>query len=81
MSGIVWPRVFGRKWLGSISGVGMSSMVIGSGIGPLLFGAFFATTGNYLSVLWLCSIIPALLFFGCAWADNPQSKIKSTNSD
>jgi cyanate permease len=56
-------------------------MVIGSGIGPLLFGAFFATTGNYLSVLWLCSIIPALLFFGCAWADNPQSKIKSTNSD
>ena len=40
LSGIVWPRFFGRKWLGSISGVGMSSMVIGSGIGPLLFGAF-----------------------------------------
>ena len=77
LSGIVWPRFFGRKWLGSISGVGMSSMVIGSGIGPLLFGAFFATTGNYLSVLWLCSIIPALLFFGCAWADNPQSKNKA----
>ena len=81
LSGIVWPRFFGRKWLGSISGVGMSSMVIGSGIGPLLFGAFFAMTGNYLSVLWICSIIPALLFFGCAWADNPQSKIKSTDSD
>ena len=81
LSGIVWPRFFGRKWLGAISGVGMSSMVIGSGIGPLLFGAFFAMTGNYLSVLWICSIIPASLFFGCAWADNPQSKIKSTDSD
>ena len=81
LSGIVWPRFFGRKWLGAISGVGMSSMVIGSGIGPLLFGAFYAVTGNYISVLWICSAVPALLFFGCSWADNPQSKIETTNSN
>ena len=81
LSGIVWPRFFGRKWLGAISGVGMSSMVIGSGIGPLLFGAFYAVTGNYISVLWICSAVPALLFFGCSWADNPQSKIETTDSN
>ena len=80
LTGIVWPRFFGRKWLGAISGVGMSSMVISSGIGPLLFGASYSMNGNYSSILWLCSIIPALLFFGCAWADNPQARLIKISS-
>ena len=38
LSGIVFPRFYGRKHLGAIGGVNMASMVIGSGFGPLLFG-------------------------------------------
>ncbi len=72
LSGIVWPRFYGRRWLGSVSGVSMSSMVIASGIGPLLFGASLALYDAYMPILWLCSALPALLLIGSCWADNPQ---------
>ena len=39
LSGIVFPRFYGREHLGAIGGLNMSVMVIGSGLGPLLFGA------------------------------------------
>ena len=72
LSGIVWPRFYGRRWLGSVSGVSMSSMVIASGIGPLIFGASFALFDAYMPILWFCSLLPALLLIGSSWADNPQ---------
>lgn len=72
LSGIVWPRFYGRRWLGSVSGVSMSSMVIASGIGPLVFGASLALYDAYMPILWLCSLLPALLLIGSFWADNPQ---------
>ncbi len=70
--GIVWPRFFGRTWLGAISGVGMSSMVITSGIGPLLFSASMAWFQGYTPVLWLSAVIPAALMIASWRADNPQ---------
>ncbi|MCP4848660.1 MAG: MFS transporter [Verrucomicrobiaceae bacterium] len=74
LSGVVWPRFFGRRWLGAISGIGMSSMVIASGIGPLLFGASLSTSGSYAPVLWGCAVVPSLLFLATGWSDNPQRK-------
>ncbi len=61
LSGLVWPRFFGRKWLGSISGVNMSLIVIASGIGPLVFGLSEQLTGSYFLVLCLSVALPALL--------------------
>jgi cyanate permease len=72
LSGVVWPRFFGRRWLGAISGFGMSSMVIASGIGPLLFGASLSVSGSYTPILWFCAIIPALLLLATGHSDNPQ---------
>ncbi|MGI9240198.1 MAG: MFS transporter [Verrucomicrobiales bacterium] len=72
LSGIVWPRFFGRTSLGAISGVGMSSMVIGSGIGPLFFSLSMKLSGSYDLAFYLSAIIPALLLAGSFWADNPQ---------
>lgn len=72
LSGVVWPRFFGRRWLGAISGIGMSSMVIASGIGPLLFGASLSVTGSYTPVLWGCALVPALLILATGRSDNPQ---------
>lgn len=72
LSGIVWPRFFGRLHLGAISGISMSSIVIASGIGPLLFSISLALTGDYNTVLWFSAIIPTILVFGSLTADNPQ---------
>jgi OFA family oxalate/formate antiporter-like MFS transporter len=72
LSGIVWPRFYGRFWLGSISGFAMSSMVIASGIGPLFFGLSMKLAGDYTPALWISAIIPTLLLIASLKADNPQ---------
>lgn len=74
LSGLVWPRFFGRKWLGSISGVNMSLIVIASGIGPLLFGLSEQIAGSYFPVLCLSVVLPALLAAASLFADNPQRR-------
>jgi len=74
LTGIVWPRFFGRRWLGAISGVGMASMVIASGIGPLVLSAAKSAARSYVPALWGCALVPALLCFASMWADNPQRK-------
>ena len=76
LSGIVWPRFFGRTFLGAISGVNMSSMVIGSGVGPLVFSLSISGAGSYNPILWICGMVPIALFFGSFFADNPQRRAK-----
>ena len=75
LSGIVFPRFYGREHLGAISGVNMSVMVIGSGIGPLLFGGCHHFSNSYQLILIFCAIIPAVLALLSLWADNPQNKV------
>lgn len=75
LTGIVWPRFFGRKWLGSISGVSMSSMVIGSGLGPPIFGACEQWTGSYSLLLLISIAAPVILVTASFFADNPQRKL------
>ncbi|MDF1825076.1 MAG: MFS transporter [Verrucomicrobiales bacterium] len=72
LGGIVWPRFFGRQNLGAISGISMSSIVIASGIGPLLFSLSFVSAGSYVPILWISALIPAALVAGSFRADNPQ---------
>jgi len=78
LTGIVFPRFYGRKHLGAISGVNMSSMVIGSGMGPLLFGACHHMTGNYRLILIASIFIPTVLALLSLKADNPQRKLTDT---
>lgn len=44
---VIWPRYFGRKYLGSIRGAATVFMVIGSALGPLPFGLSYDLTGTY----------------------------------
>ena len=53
------PRLFGRRHLGSIAGLQMSCMVVGSAVGPALFALVQSMTGSYRPALWLSLIIPA----------------------
>ncbi len=52
------PRLFGRTHLGSISGLQMSVMVIGSAIGPALFALVETTLGSYERALWISLVMP-----------------------
>jgi OFA family oxalate/formate antiporter-like MFS transporter len=53
------PRLFGRRHLGSIAGIQMSAMVIGSAIGPAFFALVESTTGSYRPALWSSVALPA----------------------
>jgi MFS family permease len=53
------PRLFGRRYLGAIAGVQMSTMVIGSAIGPALFALVHSLAGSYEAALWLMAVVPA----------------------
>ena len=54
------PRLFGRRYLGAISGTQMSAMVIGSAIGPAMFALMKSTTGSYRTALWVSALLPAV---------------------
>ena len=51
--GAVWPNLFGREFQGEIRGFVFAALVIGSAIGPALFGFSFDHAGGYAPVLWL----------------------------
>ncbi|MEL6984604.1 MAG: MFS transporter, partial [Actinomycetota bacterium] len=53
------PRLFGRRHLGSIAGVQMSAMVIGSALGPALFALVKSTVGSYQAALTISTVLPA----------------------
>ncbi len=72
--GLVWPRFYGREWLGAIAGVNMSLVVVASGIGPLLFGLAKQYSGSYFPALVFSVALPAVLAIASFGADNPQRK-------
>ena len=75
--GVTWPRFFGLKNLGAISGFSMSWTVTGSALGPYLFSLSFDRTGNYRLVAWVCVAISVILLALAFRADNPnESKRK-----
>jgi len=78
LTGIVFPRFYGRRHLGAISGVNMSAMVIASGLGPLFFGLCHHYSGSYQWILLISALVPLLLVFLSLAADNPQRKFEKT---
>ncbi|MFC1761645.1 MFS transporter [Planctomycetota bacterium] len=68
----VWPRYYGRKHLGAISGLAMSTLVFASAIGPFLFSAIRDTSASYQPVFLAAAGIPLGLFALTIFARNPQ---------
>lgn len=60
IAGVIWPNYFGRQNLGSIQGVAMATMVLGSALGPLPFGVAYDWFGGYREILLLMMLFPAL---------------------
>ena len=64
LSLVTWPRFYGRKHLGAISGLFMSCQVFASAIGPPIFGASEYFTGNYHNAAWAMAVLNMVLLIG-----------------
>ncbi len=60
----VWPRFFGRAYLGSILGTSQMGMVIGASLGPIPLGVGYDLLGGYDGSLLALALLP----IGCAVA-------------
>lgn len=72
LNGVIWPRFFGRKHLGAISGMHMSSIVIASALGPYLYSLSDKYFGSYQPAHSGALALAFLLALGTVKADNPQ---------
>ena len=48
-------RYFGIRHFGEIFGILFASLLIGTSLGPFLFGWSYDTHGSYLSILWIAA--------------------------
>ncbi len=75
---VTWPRFYGRKNLGRITGFIMALIVFASALGPILYSFSLSKLGSYsFAFFGLAAIIfvIALLSFK---ANNPQDKLDSS---
>jgi len=77
-SNLTWPRFFGRRHLGAISGFAASLSVAGSALGPYLFSFGRDVTGSYAVPAAICGVFAAALFVGSFWADRPAATQQQT---
>jgi cyanate permease len=69
---VTWPRFYGLKNLGAISGFSISLSVFGSALGPYIFSLSFSLTSKYSLVAWLSAGLSIILFLLAFKADNPN---------
>ena len=64
LSVVTWPRFYGRKHLGAISGLFMGVVIFASAIGPAFYGISQQTTGSYNTSAWVAVFMNLLIFVG-----------------
>jgi OFA family oxalate/formate antiporter-like MFS transporter len=74
LSSIVWPRFFGRRHLGEISGLFMTAIVVASAVGPFLFSFAESVFGAYRAGFAFTAVCAGIIAIAALWADNPQRK-------
>jgi MFS family permease len=75
LNAVAWPRFFGRKHLGAITGKIMSFLVLASAIAPSLFSLLFTQFGSYKFIAYIALLFLVFLFLGSLKANNPQKAI------
>ncbi len=61
ITSVTWPKLYGRKHLGAISGLGMSFMVAGSALGPWIFSLMENIWGHYRYTGYIGMILTLLI--------------------
>ncbi|WP_306010416.1 MFS transporter [Bacillus sp. MMSF_3328] len=72
---IIWPNYFGRRYIGSINGIAMMIMVIGSAFGPLPLGIGFDHFHSYKESLFLLLVFPIIGVIASLLAKQPIKEI------
>jgi MFS transporter, OFA family, oxalate/formate antiporter len=75
---VTWPRFYGRKHLGRISGFVISLVVFSSALGPVVFSFSFSQLGSYRFAsigLAFCVLFLLILSFK---GNNPQDKFNNS---
>lgn len=72
---VTWPRFFGTKHLGAISGYSMSWTVIASALGPYLLSLSLKYTNSYAVGMLVCIGSAAVLLVLGVKANNVESEI------
>ena len=78
--GYMWPRYFGRKYLGTIQGTGQMIGVIGASIGPLPLGISFDLIGSYQEILILLALYPAICGVAAVFLRTPTKLLEQQQS-
>lgn len=72
VNAVTWPRFFGRKYLGAITGKIMSFLVIASAIAPSLFSYCYTSLGSYRFISYITLAFLLFLIVGSVKVKNPQ---------
>ena len=56
--GILNPHLFGRRYIGGILGALTAINVVGSAIGPAVYGFMYDLAGSYTGVLLFSAFLP-----------------------
>ena len=69
--GAVYPNLYGRLHQGAIRGFTSTVAVIGSAVGPILFGISFDSWGGYATVLYIGVGLAMLAIIASLWVKEP----------
>ena len=70
--GVLWPNYFGRRYLGSITGITYLITVAGSSLGPMPLGVARDLLGSYNTAMSILAILPLALSVICFFARPPR---------
>jgi MFS transporter, OFA family, oxalate/formate antiporter len=71
---IVWPHLFGRTHLGSITATAMGINLSASAFGPMLYSIAKAVFDTYTSAFWTLVLLGLILILLAIWTKPPQKQ-------
>jgi predicted MFS family arabinose efflux permease len=75
--GVLKPYLFGRRYMGGISGIMSAVFVEGFALGPFIYGLAYDTMGGYAGILLGGAVLPAAAALGSLLIRKPAPRIAS----
>ena len=71
---VIWAKYFGRRHLGSITGISYTVLTVASALGPMPMGIARDLLGSYNLVLNVSAVFPLLLGVITLFAREPTKR-------
>ena len=75
INSVSWAKYYGRRHLGSITGLTTTFVIIGSALGPMPFGIGRDQLGSYDTVLSIFAIVPLFLAILTLFTGRPKKDV------